>query len=330
MAKFRYNKYSRLAKAVIPSVIGLAALAVVGNAHAQYSTGFDNFNSQDSLSGQDNWDTNDGFTGATYTYPGSTAPNAARSIGQSDGIEAVSNYQTGPLDQQGYVGGNNQNGGALPGTSTVFVTHSTGLAATSSFIFNTDYVVTAPGSNAHDQFGFSFLNSGAINAGSSIFSINFQVASNNSTTVDNVSYSLGGPAKATPVLSLTLNSRYHLTVNVNVASTGSTFSAFITAENPNGSVISGVGAQTIANNVAFTGSISQFAAYWQLANLTTSPANGGDQTGTNNTAYTAPGSNILLFDNVSTAVPEPSTYVLTGAGLLGLAAFARVRRNARA
>ena len=322
----------KFTKTVVPVVLGLAVLATVQQARAQYSTNFDNYDSSSSLSGQDNgaWDTNDPFTGATYTYPGAVASNAARSIGQSDGVEGVANYQTSLNDQQAYIGGDNVNGGALPGRGVVYTFHPTNLPATSSFVFNTDYVVTRPAvdnsgnpTTTHDQFGFSFLTAGGT---TSLFNINFQVASNSSTTVDNVSYNVGGdPIAGTATNSLTLNSRYHLTVNVNAVA--HTFSAFIMAETPNGSITAGTPNQAIATNVPFTGDVGDFAAYWKLNNLTNAPANGGTLTGGNNTAFTAGGSNILLFDNVSTAVPEPSSYALLGAGLLGLTALVRGRRS---
>ena len=321
-----------LARAIAPSVLGLALCALSPYAQAQYSTSFDNLNSSLSLSGQDGWDSTDDSTGATYTYPGSTASNAARFIGQSDGVTSVATYRTGVNDQQAFVGGDNVNGGALPGSGTVFTYHPTGLPTTSNLAFNSDFVVTRPAvdannnaTDAHDQFGFSFLNT----ANTALFNINFQLAGNSSTTVDNVSYNVGGnPAAATPTSSLTLNSRYRLTVNVNVAA--STFSASITAESLMGST-AGQTAQTVATNVPFTGSVGEFAAYWKLANLTTAAANGGTITaGGNNTAYTLAGSNLMLIDNVSSAVPEPSSYAMLGAGLLGLAAFARSRRTCQA
>ena len=85
----------------------------------------------------------------------------------------------------------------------------------------------------------------------------------------------------------------------------------------------------MATNVVYTGTIADIAATWNLSNNTTANANGTQVTGsTNNMAYTQGGSNVMLIDNLSIAVPEPSIYVLLGLGGFGLMLVVRrVRRT---
>ena len=328
-----------LFKTGIFSSIGLAVLALTSVAQAQYSTNFDGLNATLPLSTQDGWGTNDVYDGSSYNPTGTAAMPAPggyfdsqiRYIGNSDGLTTQPTYRTSSTDQQAFVGGAaNVGGGELPGTSTVYTSHPTNLSPTSNVSFNTDYVVTPPATNAngaatdaHDGFGWTFQN----NAGGNLFAIVFSTPSNGSTAADNTTYRIGNGVAATAVSSFTLGSRYHLTVNVsvNAAGNGGTFSAFYIPQNLTGG--NNGTAVTIANSIAYTGTIADIAATWNLTNSTTVNANGTQAAGsTNNVAYTAGGSNVMLFDNLS-IVPEPSTYVLLGLGVVALGATLRSRRS---
>ena len=303
---------------------------MVPAASAQYSTNFDNDNNTDALSdAQDGWGTNDAYTGSYYNPTGGA--NTVRYIGSSDGLTSVANVNGGNTSNlQAFVGGaENQNNGFLPGTNLVYVNHPTGFAATQSFQFNTDFVVTAPASStdSHDNFGFSFQST----KGTSLFQINFTTPNNaaNNLTFDDVTYSVGNNATQRSS-SFSLNSRYKLTVSVNVSA--STFSASYVPENQNGTA-STLPSVVIASGVQYFGTVSQFAAIWGLNNATTAQGiTTQGATDTNSTAFTGGGTNVMLFDNLSTTalVPEPSTYVLLGFGALGLGLALRSRRNQHA
>lgn len=319
-----------LAGVLTAGVLGVATLVLIPSARAQYSTNFDNLQGSTSLSDQDGWVTNDEYTGSTYNATPGNA-NGLREIGQSEDVTALDGFSTSASDQLAILGGVvNQAGGAVPGTNPVYVSHATGLPASSNVLLSTDYVVTPTGSTvrtSHDSFGFTFQNA----AGGNLFSIDFVPTSTNSNTSDNVRYTVNGVQSAAPgVASFTLNARYHLVVSATVTGgTGGSFSAFLTPENPtggeNGTRI------TLASNVAFTGTIADIAATWLLASNTTAAATGTNPTdvppggNTNNIAYTNGGNNSMYIDNFSITVPEPSTYALLGLGAFGLAAVRRRR-----
>ncbi len=310
-------------KFIVALAVGAAALATAHNASAQYGTDFNGFTTGETVSGQDDWTTNDPYTGASITYtPNGSTTAVTRDIGQSEGVQVVDNYSANQNDNLALFGGAfNTSGGALPGHGTVTLTHAANLPATGSIaVFSTDYVVTTPGTvhPSHDSFGFVFQNA----ASDPLFSVNFVQTSQNLTTNDNITIT-SGTTTTVPLSSFTLGSRYQLSLSIN--RTNSTFNVFVQPESLTGA-LSGTATKLNANPIAFTGTIASAGAFWTLADNTTAPATAGastDGTGNDN-AYTNAGGNTMFFDNFS-IVPEPSTYVMIGLGLVGLAVTAKRR-----
>ena len=105
-----------------------------------------------------------------------------------------------------------------------------------------------------------------------------------------------------------LNGQYHLSLTVTNLATG----AFtLTLQGSTVFTTTGTaGAFTVA-------SLTQFGTLWNLQNKTAT-----------NGAFQGAGDNVLAFDNVSLAVPEPSTYaLLLAAGVAGWMWTARLRRE---
>ncbi len=316
------SSFQRQFAAVIAGVLGLAALSWTTPASAQvvYNENFNSgYNSAQSLSDQAGWTTNDEFTGATY--------NGA-DVGQSDGVSQVGGVALANGDLQGILGGVYYPGTAVPGTNAVTLGHGFALGSGLTASINLDYVVTqsqTPNSN-HDAFGIALRNT----AGGTLFSVDFTRLVNTNdpkyTTYDNIGYTSGSSTPVT-ALSFQLGLRYHLTITLNGRGTANqTFSAsFFTEDSTTG--LQNGGVFNVATNVAYTGTVAGLAATWNLFSNSTAAANGtatgfGSQ-GTNNTAYNAPGSNALYFDNIVVAVPEPSTYALLGVGAFGLMVLRR-------
>ena len=321
-----FSLYRRSAGLII-GLFSLAALSLMSTAEAQvfYSENFNSgYDYTNHLSDQNGWSTNDVFTGATYTSAGGTAR-----VGQSDGVGQVGSVSLSNGDRVGTLGGVYYPGTATPGRNNVTLGHGFSLGTASTVTINLDYVVTqsqAPNSS-HDSFGFALRNT----VGGTLFSIDFTRLVNTNdpryATFDNIGYTAGANAPVTGNYAFQLGLRFHLTINVaGLGTANQTFKAsFFQEDSATGLQNSSVFA--IASNVAFTGTIANLAATWTLFSNATAPANGiasgyGSQ-GTNNTAYVAPGSNALYFDNISVAVPEPATYVLLGLGAFGLLAWRR-------
>ncbi len=315
--------HARPTGTLLASLIGAGMLTIAAGASAQqvaYSTNFESgYVYGQNLSDQNGWTTNDESTGATY--------NGA-DIGNSDDVGFVNGFSTTTSDHVGFVGGAFAPVYAYSGSGQVYLGHGFNTNGAATFAFNADYGVTASSGSfaTRDSFGFTFrtASNGTATVPVNVFSVNF-VPANTSTSFDNISITSGATTIGTTTVntSFQLGFRYHLTVNVNVIA--STFSASIYAETAGGAQMGAV--FPIATNVGFTGTITDIAATWNLANTASvAPANGGTLTGTNNVAFTSPGSNVLLFDNFAVTVPEPSTYAMLALGAFGLLAVRRARR----
>ena len=320
--------------AACTALLGVTAVSLVSSSQAQvvYSENFNaGYDYTASLSDQNGWATNDTFTGATYSANGNTAD-----VGQSDGVNVVSGASLSNGDRLGILGGVYNPTVAVPGNNAVTLSHGFNLGTSPTASINLDFIVTqsvAPNGN-HDAFGFTLRNT----AGGALFSIDFSRLVNTNdpryTTFDNIGYTSGSTTPVVSAYAFQLGLRYHLTVTLNGRGTNNqTFSAsFYNQDNSTGAQNGGV--FSIANNVAYTGTVGNLAASWNLFSNNTAAANGTatgfNSQGTNNTAYISPGSNALFFDNIVVAVPEPSTYALLGLGVAGLVVGLRTRRAQRA
>ena len=254
-------------------------------------------------SGQNGWLTND--------------PDLASGATASDGnFIGGSNYVgTNGTFFTGYSANVGQQSGVDPGAATTYVYKPVSLTgATTTYSFNTDFVVTGSTNGTQDSFGFTLLNS----AGTKLLSVNTGTVVSNVTvggvadTAVDIGYEIGNATTLTTTTKngIILNGVYHLTITVNVQT--DTFSAFYTG--------SGVTAG-IATNLSLSGQItpttvSELAATWTLTNQT--------KTGS---AYETLGNDNLLFDNYTVTIPEPSTCAMVGAGFLGLGGLLKFRRR---
>lgn len=317
---------SALAAALFGSTFFVAAHHAAGQ--QGYSTNFNPpaFTAGSTLSDIGGWTTNDEDTGQTYN---------GQSIGQSDDTQGATGYTSGTGDYAALLGGvfnTPAAGSTLPGHSTVTLTHSANLPATGVAEFDTDYVVSVPGTihTGHDSFGFVFQNNTlnpitSTNITTNLFSVNFVPTSTNSTSLDNITVTSAAGTSA-GLASFTLGKRYKLTVGVNL--TLHTFSVGFTAETNTGAIVPGTLPTMIATNMLYTGTLTDIGATWVLAAPTTSAAGNGGTPG--GTAFTSGGDNTILFDNFSVMnVPEPSTYALVG-GALALMMVAVKRRSQKA
>ncbi len=286
-----------------------ASLAACGSAFGQgFGTTFDEGTGtypqpRGSLSGQNNWDTNDGR--ANNTTP----------VGQSDYVGPVDGYTgSSTTNYQGGLGGLYHSSGELPGKSTVYLYHAASPGSASTYVFNTDFDISFPAagtageSYTRDSFGFNFQTT----ALSNLFSVNFTPdlsGNNNSVNQMVIGTSVNNSANNPTVNAILYNSIYHLQLSVNVP--GRMMTVAITGTNNYNFTISLASVDPA--------SVQQIAATWVLSNTSGVDANGG---------YTNAGSNAIIFDNFALTVPEPSTWAMLGLGVV--AGGLLLRRRARA
>ncbi len=274
-----------------------ASLAAGGSAFGQnYSTNFNTgFTANASLSGQDNWDTND--AAASPTSP----------VGQSDYVGPVTGYAgSSSTNYQGALGGLYHSSGELPGAPIVYLEHPYSPGAATSYALNTDFDIAFPatgtsGANySRDSFGFNFGSNFQTATPTNLFSLNFTPdlsGNGNSANQMLFGYTVNG-ATTTTNNAVLYNGIYHLQLSVNV--TARTAVATI------------AGANNYSLNILLTAinpaAVQEVAATWNLFDKTTGNATSG---------YSNAGSNALIFDNFS--VPEPSIWAMLGMGAAGLA-----------
>lgn len=311
-----------------------AACCVATAAHAQtskvyYSTGFDgpevtngtpgtfNYNTGGTpsgtqpLAGQNNWASNDSAAGventsAPYQTNGGTSYVGVVNASAFGGTNAAA------------LGGQFRNPGStdntapdvVPSSATgglVNLFHPVSLTpAAPTVVVNVDFIVTASTLGGHDNFAFSLRTGGtATTLGSDLLSINFVLPTTPSqqATQDNIGYTTGAGVLRTTGSAITLNAQYHLQVTLTTGASP-TFLAVIAG---GGNSFNFGGALT-----ADPANINQVSADWAVASGTIT--NGG---------YTGAGNNSLGFDNLTVAVPEPSTYAMMALGLAGLGVLLR-------
>ena len=295
-------------------LVGFGSLA-----HGQgYSTTIsltNGYTKNDSLSGQQNWDTNDPFTGNTVLT--STNGNDDGSyIGQTDAV--VGTVPPGANNNDLYAAnGGIYQGSFVPGHSTVNVFHAANTEGANSFTLNSDAFLSASFGTQFtntDSFGYSFLNAAG---NTTLFSVDFvPSAVSPGTAPDQIEYTINGVQHLTTGL-LYLGGYFHLTANVDVQH--NTFGFTVTET---GLPMTDVNAGATQAAVTLTGvnaaNVGNAGTYWSLTDKTADTSGG----------YDNGGDNALYFKTFTVTVPEPSTYAMLGLGVLGLAA--RFRRKSRA
>jgi hypothetical protein len=251
---------------------------------AGYSTNFNDLLTNQSLSGQDGWETNDPYNDA------GTPSDFSDDFGQADSVEEIA-----PGDNIARLGGI-----YFPGNPVTHVSHAFDLSSSDLIAFNTLLLIT-PSSDglAQDTFGWTFQTT----SGSDVFSLRFTPSGSTFLTADWFNSSGVEQANSLDVVNIQYGTYYQLAININKST--NQFNAFISAEDGSGTepvVINGdLGSQSLGAN-----DIGRLAATWILANPSTpgtQQANAGD--------------NSMVFDNVS-VVPEPSAIALLGLGCASL------------
>ena len=313
-------------KKIIPLLAFMAFTLVAGDtAHGQvlYGTTFDGtttspyndsnpYTQGSDLVTQGGWTGNDDPStqeGTSTTYHGGLNSVVAGSFGPGNPPTASGN--AGNLDGEIIPADPNSGGFTnYPGQTKVFVAHPftlTQAALTNGYALNTDFNVSAPlTTTVASGYGFAFLNASNAN----VVSVNF-VKDTTSSGQDDVEYQVGtGSLVNTGNGAIKLGANTHLTLSVNVAK--NTFNI----------VIGGVSLfqNPVSLGAANSGaSVTQAAALQFIAGTATADGNGG---------YMGAGDDQINFDNFSITVPEPSTYLMMGLGLLGLVGLMKFRRLA--
>jgi hypothetical protein len=295
-----------LKKLQIAIVVG-AAMAVPTLSFGAYAT---NFNpptfSQGSLSGQDNWDTNN------YSDNG-TPLNFADDLGQSDFVGVIPNYSTSANDYWGALGGVTQ---TAPVVNTSFLYHPANLAGATSARFNVDFSISGPQTPAprtnRDTFGWTLQSS---LGGSQLLRVAFepdlinQLNNLNIRVFNAANGELLGAGSFSNQFNIFYDAKYNLDLTLNGAG----------LLNLSVRPLAGGSPTTIMTNFAtgvLPSSIADIAATWTLAN-TTANANGERPN------Y---GANSIIFDNY-VVVPEPTT-MLAALGVVGVVMTRRRRQVA--
>ena len=297
MSKFSPSCFQ---KAWATALVGSAVVALAGSASAQFSTDFNppTYVRGQSLNGQNGWTSNDP-DGGTYTFGSGSTGN----VGGTDDVSTVSGFtQQGNLSDYAATLGGQFAPDNVPGNASPTLTHTLTLGTNMGTAqISLDFGISQSQANGnfptHDSFGFGINGPN----GGLAFSVNFVPSAN--TAFDNITLSTTTGTTAA-LASVALGTRVHLVLNVN--QTAQTFTATI-------------GGVTLPTTAYAANGLTTFNAIWNLTNTTHVTASDGG------TAYTNPGDNTLAFDNLQSAVPEPSTYVMLGAGALCLLAVARRR-----
>ena len=273
-----------MSKLTVGSMLAAALLTVGSVARGQgYST---------------NFDASQGYVGgATLSAQNGWTTNDNN---QPDYVGTVSNYSVPASDYVAYLGGLGLSNGIVPSASPVFLYRPFTLGATTAYAFDVDMAITRSGATypTNDSFAWTFQNT----AGTNLFSVDFVPTttndSNNARTTLAVRYTVNGGTQTTTGNGLLSDAYYHLTVSVNVLA-----NQFSIALTPTGGT-----ALTLASNVSLganlAGTLGQVAATW-------------------NDNVANPGGNALIFNNYAVTVPEPSTWMMMGLGLVGFAVALR-------
>ena len=279
-----------LAKTLAGSVLVAALLTAGSVARGQgYSTTFD---------------ANQGYMGGN-TLSGQNGWDT-NDNNQPDYVGTVSNYSVPASDFVGYLGGLGLSNSVVPSVTPVYLYRPFTLGTTSAYAFNVDMAITRSGATypTNESFGWTFRTSG----GANLFSVDFVPTtandSNNARTTLAVRYTVNGSAQVSPGNGFLSDAYYHLTVSVNVAA--KQFSISLTPTGGTAMVL----ASGISLGTNDPSTVAQVAATW-------------------NDNVANPGANTMIFNNYGvTLVPEPSTWVMLGLGVVGFTVM--LRRRARA
>lgn len=324
----------RLLAALLPA----AALTLVGfSAQAQnyYTTNFSSADTglsasgstysspattpTDPLAGQNGWASNDG----TVTAGSGTS----QIVGDSNFVGQYGQYFGGGTNFAAVTGGAyrvSNPSAAIPDVvpsatnaplGIISLYHPITFVPSTGLALNLDFVVTLPGIQgytARDSFAFT-LGNGSTN----LLTINFSQSVDNPATQDTLTLATGannlgqGGTTTATNYGIVLNAQYHLGLTITNLATG----AFtLTLQGQTGGALTVNGS---AGAAFTTTSLTQFGTLWNLQNKTAT-----------NGAFQGAGDNVLAFDNVSLAVPEPSTYaLLLVAAAAGWLWTARLRRK---